>query len=181
MDSTSDAAMVTLMEIINKIEFLNQQLEKEEKLRKEQLEREEKLRIKQLEKEEKLRLEKIEQEQRQSDRDLALKRFEMEQEIEKIKLSQAEKLEFERLRCERTKIEAEKELKAHDIEIQAKATSTSHTKQSNMPSIKLPDSFDAPIHKNPSLQDVDKLNYLKGLLKNKAKDVIFGLEITGNN
>ena len=40
---------------------MNEQLEKEEKLRKEQLEREEKL-----------RLEKTEQEQRQSDRDLAL-------------------------------------------------------------------------------------------------------------
>ena len=37
------------------------------------------------------------------------------------------------------------------------------------------------IQKNPSWQDVDKLNFLKGLLKNEAKDVISGLEITGNN
>ena len=35
--------MVTLMEINNKIEYLNEKLEKEEKLRKELLEREEKL------------------------------------------------------------------------------------------------------------------------------------------
>ena len=89
-------------------------------------------------------------------------------------------MEFERLQFERTKIEAEKELKVHEIETQAKATSTSHTKQGNIPSIKLQDSFDTPVHKNPSLQDVDKLNYLKGLLKNEAKDVIFGLGITGN-
>ena len=60
MDSISEAGMVTLMEINNKIEFLNEQLEKDQKLRKEQLERKEKLQIEQLEKEEKLRLEKIE-------------------------------------------------------------------------------------------------------------------------
>ena len=51
--------------------------------------------------------------------------LDMKKEIERIKLSQAEKLEFERLQLERTKIEAEKELKTHEIEIQAKATSTS--------------------------------------------------------
>ena len=28
---------------------------------------------------------------------------------------------------------------------------------------------------------MDKLNYLKGLLKNEAKDIISGREITGNN
>ena len=62
----------------------------------------------------------------------------MEQEIERMKLSQEEKLKFERLQLERTKIEAEKELKNHETEIQAKATSTSHTKPSSAPSIKLP-------------------------------------------
>ena len=144
-------------------------------------------------------MEKNEQEQRQSDRDQALKRLEMEQEIERMKLSQEEKLEFEKLQLERTKIESEKELKTHGIEIQVKATSTSHTKPGNTPFIKLPkleltrfdrnilkwqefwDSFDATINNNPSLQDVDKLSYLKGLLKNDAKDVISGLESTGNN
>ena len=52
MGSISDAAIVTLMEINGKIEFLNERLEKEEKLPKEQLEREEKLRIEQLQKKE---------------------------------------------------------------------------------------------------------------------------------
>ena len=37
------------------------------------------------------------------------------------------------------------------------------------------------IHNNPSLQNLDKLNYFKGLLKYEAKDVISGLEITRNN
>ena len=41
--------------------------------------------------------------------------------------------------------------------------------------------LDATINNNPSLQTVDKLSYLKGLLKNEAKDVISGLESTGNN
>ena len=42
--------------------------------------------------------------------------------------------------------------------------------------------FDATTHNNPSLQDVDNLNYFKGLLKTReAKDVISGLKITVNN
>ena len=127
LDGISDAATVTLMKINNKIEYLNEQLEKEEKLWKEQLQWEQKL-----------CLEKNEQEQRQSDRDQALKRLEMEQEIERMKLSQEEKLEFKKLQLERTKIESEKELKTHGIEIQVKATSTSHTKPGNTPFIKLP-------------------------------------------
>ena len=108
----------------------------------------------------------------------------MKQEIERIKIAQAEKMEFERLQLERTKIEAEEELKTHEIEIQAKAISTSHK---NIPSIKLPKldltrfdrnilkwqefwgSFDTTTHKNLSLQDMDKLNYLRGLLKSKVE------------
>ena len=54
-----------------------------------------------------------------------------------MKLSQEEEFEFEQLQLEQTKIEAEKELKMHQIEMQAKARSTSHTKHSNIPSIKL--------------------------------------------
>ena len=41
--------------------------------------------------------------------------------------------------------------------------------------------LDATINNNPSLQNVDKLSYLKGLLKNEVKDVISGLESTGHN
>ena len=107
-------------------------------------------------------------------------------------------MRFEQLQLERTKTEAEKELKTNEIGIQEKARSTFHTKQGNIPSIKLAkleltrfdgnilnwqefwDSFDAMIHKYPSLQDMDKLNYFKGLLKNEANNVISGLEITGN-
>ena len=54
-----------------------------------------------------------------------------------MKVSQEEKFEFEQLQLEQTKIEAEKELKTHETEMQAKARSTSHTKQGNIPSIKL--------------------------------------------
>ena len=57
----SHTAMKTVMEINNKIEFLNEKLEKKEKknYKKTQLEREEKLKIEQLEKEEKLHLENM--------------------------------------------------------------------------------------------------------------------------
>ena len=92
-----------------------------------------------------------------------------------------------------------KTLKFYHIEVKAKATSSSHIKEGSIPSIKLLkleltifdgeilkwqefwDSFDATVHKSPSLQGVDKLSYLKGLLKNEAKDVVSLLKLTGNN
>ena len=107
-----------------------------------------------------------------------------------MKISQAEKLGFEQLKLEKTNVKAEKELKTHGIKIQTKPTGTSYTKQGNIPSIKLLkleltrfdkdilkwqefwDSFDASIHKSSSLEDVDKLNYLKGLPTNKATNVL---------
>ena len=66
-------------------------------------------------------MEKIEQEQRQSNRDLALKRLGMEQEIERMKLSQGEKLE------------GEKQLKTYEIEIQAKETPLTQNKETYHP------------------------------------------------
>lgn len=64
LDDVGDAAMVTLMEINHKIEFLNEQLKNKEKLRKEQLKWEGKLQIEQLEKEEKLQTEQLEKEEK---------------------------------------------------------------------------------------------------------------------
>ena len=40
------------------------------------------------------------------------------------------------------------------------------------------DSFDTTVKKNPSLEDIDKLNYLRAQLRGEAKDVIAGLEVT---
>ena len=89
-----------------------------------------------------------------------------------MKLSQEEEFEFEQLQLEQTKIEAEKELKTHQIEMQAKARSTSHTKHGNILSIKLLkleltrfnrhifkwqefwDFFHAKSHKNPYLRSM---------------------------
>ena len=40
------------------------------------------------------------------------------------------------------------------------------------------DSFDTTVNRNPSIEDIDKLNYSRAQLCGKAKDVIAGLEVT---
>ena len=43
------------------------------------------------------------------------------------------------------------------------------------------DNFKGTVHKNQSLDDVSKFNYLKGLLEGEAKACIFGLAATAEN
>ena len=43
------------------------------------------------------------------------------------------------------------------------------------------DTFEAPIHKNPSLQRIEKFNYLRAQLENEALQSIEGLELTNTN
>ena len=43
------------------------------------------------------------------------------------------------------------------------------------------DTFEATIHKNPSLLPIEKFNYLKSLLENEASKSIAGLELTNAN
>ena len=40
------------------------------------------------------------------------------------------------------------------------------------------DSFNTTINRNPSFEDIDKLNYLHAQLRGEAQDVIAGLEVT---
>ena len=43
------------------------------------------------------------------------------------------------------------------------------------------DSFKSAIHDNPTLSDIDKLNYLRSLLECSAKESIAGLALTAPN
>lgn len=43
------------------------------------------------------------------------------------------------------------------------------------------DSFESAIHKNPSLTDVDKFNYLKSFLESSAAEAIAGFTLTSAN
>ena len=43
------------------------------------------------------------------------------------------------------------------------------------------DSFESSIHSNDSLSDVDKFNYLRGLLEESAKSCILGFSLTAAN
>ena len=43
------------------------------------------------------------------------------------------------------------------------------------------DSFEAAVHKNGELSDVDKFNYLRSLLKHTAHEAISGLSLTSAN
>ena len=40
------------------------------------------------------------------------------------------------------------------------------------------DSFNTTVNRNPSLKDIDKLNYLRAHLRGEAKEVIAGFEVT---
>ena len=42
-------------------------------------------------------------------------------------------------------------------------------------------SFDSAVNKNPTLSDIDKLNYLKALLKGQAASTIQGLSLSESN
>lgn len=43
------------------------------------------------------------------------------------------------------------------------------------------DSYESSIHKNPSLSDIDRFNYLRSLLEHSALDAISGLSLTSTN
>ena len=43
------------------------------------------------------------------------------------------------------------------------------------------DSFKSAVDQNPDLSDIDKTNYLSGLLKGEAARAISGLPLTNNN
>ena len=141
--------------------------------------------------EEIMRKERFELEKQERERGLELKKMEME-------LAYREKLEMERLQVEKLRLQNEKKLKCAEIEINAKESSQQNSGQhaTNKAIIKLPkleltefhgnllkcqefwDSFDITVNRKPSLEDIDKLNYLRAQLHGEAKDVIGGLEVT---
>ena len=127
------------------------------------------------------------------EQELRLKQTEME-------LKLREKLEIERFWIEKLKIQTEKELKSVEMEKTiAKEVNTQRNDDrhaTHKTTIKLPkleltkfdgdllkwpeflDFFQTTIHNNHSLDDVDKLKYLRGQLRNEAREVIAGLEVT---
>ena len=105
---------------------------------------------------------------------------------------------MERLQVEKLRLQNEKELKCTEIMINAKKSNQQNDRQraTHKATVKLPklelmkfdgnflkwqefwDSFYSAINGNPSLEDIDKLNYLRAKLRGEAKDVISGLEVT---
>ena len=91
----------------------------------------------------------------------------------------------------------EKELKCTEIKINAKESDqqnngqrATHKATAKLPKLELMkfdvnflklqefwDSFDTTVNGNYSLDDIDKLNYLRAQLRGEAKDVIAGLEV----
>ena len=117
---------------------------------------------------------------------------ETECENERLKILSNEKIELEKINLEKMKIHG------------ASGEDTAGSHEENrlrklVPSIKLPkfellkfdgnilkwqefwDSYEAMIHRNPSLQTVDKFNYLKIHILGETKEVISGIDITSNN
>ena len=76
----------------------------------------------------------------------------------------------------------------------ARDTSTTHDHRIKLPKLTIPlfdgdvaqwtpfwDSYDSAIHQNSSLNEVDKFNYLRSLLKGAARDTVSGLMLTAAN
>ena len=141
-----------------------------------------------------MRKERRELEKQGHEQELELKNTEM-------KLTYKEELEVERLQVQKLRLQNEKELKCIEIEINAKesnqqnsgqcATHKSNVKHPTLELMKFDgdllkwqefwDSFDTTVNRNPSLEDIDKLNYLRTQLRGEAKDVIAGLEVTSTS
>ena len=129
-----------------------------------------------------MRKEGLQLEKQEHERESELKKTELE-------LACREKLEMERLQVQKLRLQNEKELKCTKIEINAKDSNQQNNGQraTDKATIKLPklelikfdgnllkwqefwDSFDTTVSRNPSLEDIDKLNYLRAQLCSKAK------------
>ena len=154
------------------------------------LENEAKERLGQKETEENAKKLEIEKQEHEHEREINLRKTEME-------LASRERLEMERIHLEKLKLQSETEIKTAKMKIhEVEKRSDSKSPASHRVTVKLPklelmkfdgnvlkwqefwDSFETTIHDNTSLQDVDKLNYLRAQLRNEAKEVIAGLEVT---
>ena len=128
----------------------------------------------------------IEAEQRS--KEFELKKYEME--MEKRKLEQ--QFDLERLRIESTVEQEKYKIEAATLEREKKTASKQQTVR--LPKLELKkfngqilkwqafwDSFQSTIHKNDSLSEIDKLNYLRSQLESEALKSIAGLELTETN
>ena len=150
-----------------------------ENQRKAELERE-KLRIN-----EKLQLEKVNLERLKIEADANLQKEKLESEV---RLREAE--------TKKRDTDLETNEFRHEVE---KLTAQNHSPVSKRTSLRLPrielkkfgvqiikwqefwDTFEATIHKNPSLKPIEKFNYLRAQLENEALKSIAGLELTNAN
>ena len=137
------------------------------------------------------------------------KQMEINAEIEKDKLRSQERFELERLNLEKAKLELEAqsnlervnmELKVKEIELEkerAEAGKAGIPKSKS--NIRLPklefkkfngdtlkcqelwDSFEAAIHKDPTMLPINKFNYLRTQLEDRALKTIEGLDLTNAN
>ena len=122
---------------------------------------------------------------------------EKEHENERLRILSNEKIELEKINLEKMKLE---EMSGAIVKGEGMTGFREEERLRKLtPSIKLAklelmkfdgniwkwqefwDSFEAMIHKNPSLQPVDKFNYLKIHVVGEAKDVISGIDITSSN
>ena len=196
LDKMKVDAQMALIELKNKIDVLNGELEKEEKLRHEQLEKEERLRREQLE---------IELKRDQEEKDRELKREQLDKDREHALKLEEMKLwvEMEKLRTEQLKVDADTKTKEMETEKELKIAERRSSvepvmRTSNPANVRLPkfelmkfdgdifkwqefwDCFNTAIHEK-ELSRIDKFNYLRSLLRNDVKEVLSGLETTDAN
>ena len=186
-----------------------EQREKEKQLEIEQREKEKKIKVELREREKRMEMEMaIETEKIRMNEKIQLEKINLERlQIETDAKTQAEKIEAEVKLREIESTNSTKELEFEMAKLHKEVETIKYNKHtagddSTMPkscTIRLPklelkkfggeilkwqefwDTFEASIHKNSSLQPIDKFNYLRAQLEREALKAISGLELTNSN
>lgn len=155
-------------------------------------------RLIQIEKENEERRAQREAEERRAKMEAEERRAQMEAEERRQQREADERRREQEMQLERLRIEAEVEKEKFKTEMMI-TTNTERRHSPKQPTVRLPkielkkfngellkwqsfwDAFESTIHKNDSLNDIDKLNYLRSQLEGAALRTIAGLELTNSN
>ena len=123
--------------------------------------------------------------EREKDRQFQLERgrLELESEERRLKIAMEEKINLEKLQYETKKIETENinEIKQRQLTVKLPKLDLKKFDGNILKWTEFWDAFEATIHKNESLHEVDKFNYLKSQLQGQAIELLSGLELTKDN
>ena len=191
--------------IINYNKKRERELQREKELKQLDIQKEKELKEIDIQKEKELKEIEMQKELKEIETQKELKALQMEMEMKEKQMQSEEKLRMENANLERLRLELDSKKQSEMVEAEVKRAeieatkSTKSTTQHRVETIRLPklelkkfggnilkwqefwDTFEATIHNNPSLQSIDKFNYLRAQLESDALKSIAGLELTNVN